>query len=114
MQREVNEDNGRTYDNAVSAMGKYLIYQSNNDANSLNMSKQFIKLLPLKYDLDECKVICEEVFTQIKNNKPLIVNDNNMPEIKQSIIDIKKLNDEKKFLEEQEDNLKEIASKLGL
>ena len=114
MQREVNEDNGRTYDNAVSAMGKYLIYQSNNDANSLNMSKQFIKLLPLKYDLDECKVICEEVFTQIKNNNPLIVNDNNMDEIKQSIIDIKKLNDEKKFLEEQEDNLKEIASKLGL
>ena len=55
MQREVNEDNGRTYDNAVSAMGKYLIYQSNNDANALNMSKQFIKLLPFKYDLDECK-----------------------------------------------------------
>ena len=114
MQREVNEDNGRTYDNAVSAMGKYLIYQSNIDANSLNMSKQFIKLLPLKYDLDECKVICEEVFNQIKNNNPLIVNDANMAEIKQSIIDIKNLNDEKKFLEEQENNLKEIATKLGL
>ena len=53
MIHEVNEDNGRTYDNAVSAMGKYLIYQANNDANSLNMSKQFIKLLPLKYDLED-------------------------------------------------------------
>ena len=114
MQREVNEDNGRTYDNAVSAMGKYLIYQCNNDANSLNMSKQFIKLLPLKNDLEECKVICEEFFNQIKNNNPLFVNDTNMPEIKQSLIDIKTLNDEKKFLEEQEDNLKEVATKLGL
>ena len=114
MQREVDEDNGKTYDNAVSAMGKYLIYQSNNDANSMNMSKQFIKLLPLKYDLDECKVICEELFIQIKNNNPLFVNNENLPEIKQSIIDIKNLNDEKKFLEEQENVLKEIAIKLGL
>ena len=114
MQREVNEDNGRTYDNAVSAMGKYLIYQSNNDANSLNMAKQFIKLLPLKNDLEECKVICEELFNQIKNNNPLFVNETTMPEIKQSIVDIKNLNDEKKFLEEQENSLKEVATKLGL
>ena len=114
MQREVNEDNGKTYDNAVSAMGKYLIYQSNNDANSMNMSKQFIKLLPLKNDLDECKAICEEFFNQIKNNNPLFVNDANLPEIKQTLIDIKNLNDEKKFLEEQENSLKEIATKLGL
>jgi uncharacterized protein (UPF0262 family) len=114
MQREVNEDNGRTYDNAVSAMGKYLIYQSNNDANAMSMSKQFIKLLPFKYDLEECKVVCEEFFNQIKNNNPLFVNDANMAEIKQSIVDIKTLNDEKKFLEEQEANLKEVATKLGL
>ena len=114
MQREVNEDNGRTYDNAVSAMGKYLIYQSNNDENSLNMAKQFIKLLPLKYDLEECKIICEEVFKAIKNNNPLFVNDAATAEIKQSLIDIKKLNDEKKFLEEQENVLKEIATKFGL
>ena len=114
MQREVNEDNGKTYDNAVSSMGKYLIYQCNNDANSLNMCKQFIKLLPLKNDLDECKAVCEEFFNQIKNNNPLFVNDTNLPEIKQSLIDIKNLNDEKKFLEEQENNLKEVATKLGL
>lgn len=87
MQREVNEDNGRTYDNAVSAMGKYLIYQTSNDANSLNMCKLFIKLLPLKNYLEECKVICQEFFNQIKNNNPLFVNDTNMPEIKQSLID---------------------------
>ena len=37
-----------------------------------------------------------------------------MEELKQTIIDIKKLNDDKKFLEEQENNLKEIATKLGL
>ena len=114
MQREVNEENNKTYDNSVSAMGKYLIYQGNNDANTLGMVKQFIKLLPLKYDLDECKVICEEFFNQIKNNNALFVNDGNMAEIKQSIIDIKTLNDEKQFLEEQEKNLKEVATKLGL
>ena len=37
-----------------------------------------------------------------------------MEELKQTIIDIKKLNDEKKFLEEQETNLKEIATKMGI
>ena len=53
MKREVNEDNRRTYGNPFSTIGKYLIYQDNNDANILNMSKQFIKLKPLKYDLEE-------------------------------------------------------------
>jgi len=114
MQREVNEDNGKTYDNAVSAMGKYIIYQGNNDDNCVNMGKQIIKSLPLKYDIDECKVLCEEIFNQIKSNNPIFVNDGIMEELKQTIIDIKKLNDEKKFLEEQEANLKEIATKLGL
>ena len=114
MQREVNEDNGKTYDNAISAMGKYLIYQGNNSNDCLTMGKQVIKTLPLKYDLDEGKVICEEIFNQIKNNNPIFVNEGNMEELKQTIIDIKKLNDEKKFLEEQEANLKEIATKMGI
>ena len=114
MQREVNEDNGKTYDNAISAMGKYLIYQGDNNNDCLTMAKQVIKTLPLKNDLEEGKVICEELFNQIKNNNPIFVNEGNMEEIKQTIIDIKKLNDEKKFLEEQENNLKEIATKLGL
>ena len=114
MQREVNEDNGKTYDNAVSAMAKYLIYQGNNDNNCVNMGKQIIKSLPLKYDIEEGKALCEEIFNQIKNNNPIFVNDGIMEELKQTIIDIKKLKDEKKFLEEQEANLKEIATKLGL
>ncbi len=114
MQREVNEDNGKTYDNAVSAMAKYLIYQGNNDDNCVNMGKQIIKSLPLKYDIEEGKALSEEIFNQIKNNNPIFVNDGIMEELKQTIIDIKKLNDEKKFLEEQESNLKEIATKLGL
>ena len=114
MQREVNEDNGKTYDNAVSALGKYIIYQGDNNNDSLTMAKQIIKTLPLKNDLDECKVICTELFDQIKANNPIFVNEANMEELKQTIIDIKKLNDEKKFLEEQEANLKEIAAKLGL
>ena len=114
MQREVNEDNGKTYDNAVSAMGKYIIYQGNNSNDCLNMGKQIIKSLPLKYDLDECKVICAEIFQQIKNNNPIFVNEGNMEELKQTIIDIKKLNEEKKFLEEEEGNLKEIAAKMGI
>ena len=114
MEREVNEDNGRTYDNAVSAMAKYIIYQGNNSNDCLTMGKQIIKILPLKNDLEEGKALCEEFFNQIKNNNPIFVNEGNMEELKQTIIDIKKLNDEKKFLEEQEANLKEIAGKLGL
>ena len=114
MEREVNEDNGKTYDNAVSAFAKYLIYQGENNENCLNMAKQIIKTLPLKNDLDECKVLCGEIFEQIKKSNPMFVNEANMEELKQTIIDIKKLNDEKKFLEEQEANLKEVATKLGL
>jgi len=57
MQREVNDNNELTYDNAVSAMGKFLIYQCENDDNTLTMTKQFIKLLPLKNDVDEGKYI---------------------------------------------------------
>ena len=111
MQREVNEDNGRTYDNAVSSMGKYIIYQCNVDNNSLAMAKQFIKLLPLKNDIDEGKAVCEEFFAQLKNNNPILVNEGNMGEIKQSLADIKTLNDEKKFLEDQENNLNELLTK---
>ena len=114
MQREVNEDNGRTYDNAVSALGKYLIYQSNNNNDSINMAKQIIKSLPIKKDIVESKVLCTEIFNQIKANNPIFMNDANMGELKQTIIDIKKLNDEKKFLEEQEETLKEIAGKFGI
>ena len=114
MERQVNEDNGKTYDNAVSAFAKYLIYQSENNNNSLNMAKQIIKTLPLKNDLDEGKTLCAEIFEQIKKNNPIFVNEANMEELKQTIIIIKKLNDEKKFLEEEEANLKEIAAKFGL
>ena len=114
MEREVNEDNGRTYDNAVGAMAKYIIYQGNNSNDCITMGKQIIKTMPLKNDLDESKAVCEEIFNQIKNNNPIFVNEGNMEELKQTIIDIKKLNDEKKFLEEQENNLKEAAAKLGL
>ena len=111
MQRQVNEDNGRTYDNAVSSMGKYVIYQCVVDNNSLNMAKQLIKLLPLKNDIDEGKTICEEFFTQLKNGNQLFVNNDNMAEIKQTLGEIKALNDEKKFLEEQESVLNELDRK---
>lgn len=111
MQREVNEDNGKTYDNAVSSMGKYVIYQCNVDQNSMSMGKQLIKLLPLKNDLDEGKTICEEFFTQLKNGNQLFVNNDNMAEIKQTLGEIKALDDEKKFLEEQESVLNELMSK---
>ena len=111
MQRPVNEDNGRTYDNAISSMGKYVIYQCAVDANSLNMGKQFIKLLPLKNDLDEGKAVCEEFFTQLKNGNQLLVNNDNMGEIKQTLSEIKALNDDKKFLDDQETVLNELMSK---
>ena len=111
MQREVNDDNGKTYDNAVSSMGKYVIYQCNVDQNSMNMGKQLIKLLPLKNDLDEGKTICEEFFTQLKNGNQLFVNNDNMGEIKHTLGEIKALDDEKKFLEEQESVLNELMSK---
>ncbi len=114
MSREVNEDNEKTYDNAVGAMGKYVLYQCPNDANSLTMSKQFIKLLPLKHDLDESKAVAEELFAQIKKNHPLIMNEAVANELKESLKCMKQLNDEKKFLEEKEEELKEILAKFGL
>ena len=54
------------------------------------------------------------MFEQIKKKNPLFLSEGNLAELKQSLVDIKKLNDEKKFLEEQENVLKEVAGQLGL
>ena len=114
MQREVNEDNDRTYDNAIGALGKFVAYQCEQDQQSAAMSKQFIKLLPLKHDLEEGKSICAEFFSYIKSNNPLIMSNENIEEIKVTLNAIKELNAEKSFLDEEENNLKEIMDKFGI
>ena len=114
MQREVNEDNEITYDNSIGALGKYLYYQSPTDENGLNMTMQFIKLLPLKHDLEEGKAVCKEFFTQIKQENKLIVNEQTIPLIKDAIKRISEHNEKEHFLEEEEVALREVMSKLGM
>ena len=114
VQREVNDNTKITFDNAVGAMGKMIYYQLENDEYGLNMSSQLIKLIPLSNDLEESKCICDEFFKQISNNNPIIVNDNNVPLIKEALGRIKDLNDKEKFLEDSENAFRETCGKFGL
>ena len=114
VQREVNDDTKFTFDNAVGAMGKMIYYQLDNDQNGLNMSSQLIKLIPLSNDLEESKSVCDEFFKQIANNNPIIVNETNIPLIKDALGRIKDLNDKEKFLEDSENTFRETCVKFGM
>ena len=114
IQREVNDSNKSTYDNALGAMGKYLYYQCDNDDNTNNLIKKFINNLPLKNDLEESKAVCNELFKNIKNNNPVLMRDDNVNDLKDALVRIKDLNNENHFLEEVEIILRENLSKFGL
>lgn len=105
---------GYTKDNAIGAMGKYLYFQSNLDDNDKNMAGAFLKMLPLREDLEESKAVFEEFYAQIKANHPIICNDANIPAIKEVLTRIKELNDKEHFLEESEVLLREACAKFGL
>ena len=103
-----------TRDNAISALGKYLYFQSDLDDKDKAMFTEFLKMLPLKEDLEESKAVFQEFVNQINSNNPIVANDANIPFIKESLIRFKELNDQEHFLEESEILLREICAKFGI
>ena len=75
---------------------------------------EFLKMLPLKEDTEEGKAVFNELYTQIMNNNPILASEINIPFIKEALIRIKSLNDEKGFLEESEIKLRELCAKFGV
>lgn len=114
IQRPVNEENELTFDNAIGALGKMVYYQLNNDETGNKMALTFVKLLPLKNDLEEGKEVCKELFMQIAKENPIIVNQNCLNELKEAVKRIRELNESEKFLEEVEVNLRETCTKIGI
>ena len=114
IQRPLTEENEIAYDNAVGAMGKLVYYQLTDDETGLNMSGTFMKMLPLKHDLEEGKAVCKELFSQINKGNKMVMNEKVFPLMKEAIKRIKEFNDDNKFLEELEVTLREICSKLGM
>jgi hypothetical protein len=86
MSRKVTDDNAYTYDNAVSAFGKYVISHSQKDQKGLEMITQFLSLLPLKNDLDESEDITKLLLQQISNQHPLLVNEITLPKLKEALV----------------------------
>jgi hypothetical protein len=84
--RNVTDDNCYTYDNAISALGKYVISHCQTDQKGLEMISQFLSLLPLKNDLDESEDITKLLLQQIANQHPLLVNDVTSPKLKEALV----------------------------
>ena len=95
-------------------MGKLVYYQLTDDETGLNMSGTFMKMLPLKHDLEEGKAVCKELFSQINKGNKMVMNEKVFPLMKEAIKRIKEFNDDNKFLEEVEVTLREICGKLGM
>jgi hypothetical protein len=85
LSRNVTDDNCYTYDNAISALGKYVMSHCQTDQKGFEMISQFLSLLPLKNDLDESEEITKLVLQQISNQHPLLVNDVTSPILKQAL-----------------------------
>ena len=114
IQRPKNDANEETFDNALGAMGKFIYFQCDNNAAGVTMASQFIKLLPLRGDLDEGKKVCHLLFEKINESHPLLVNDTNTPLLKDAIQRIIILNKSENFLEEEIENLIIVALTLGI
>ncbi|MCQ2815925.1 MAG: hypothetical protein MJ252_01545 [archaeon] len=105
---------GYTKDNALGAMGKYLYFQAKNGPEIKSIMNVFLNFLPLKEDLEESKAVFKEFYDQIKNSNPILNDESYLPLIKNALSRTKELNDEKKFLEEDEIYLRELCSKFGI
>lgn len=114
IQREKNDANELTFDNAIGAMGKYIYFQSENNATGIGMASQFIQLLPLKADLDEGKNVCKLFFNKIGENHPFLINDTNTPLIKEAVKRIITLNKKEHFLDEEIESLIVTALTFGI
>lgn len=105
---------GLARDNAIGSLGRYLYFQSNLEEQDKIMFNTYLKLIPIKEDLEECKNIFKELYDQINASNPILANDNNIPQIKDTLTRFNQLNNQEHFLEEYEPLLRELLGKFGL
>jgi hypothetical protein len=87
-ERPRNDGNENTYDTCINALGRYIYYQGENNNDDINLSSKFINLLPLKFDKEIFNKTCKEFFEKILNNHPLIMNEINLPLVKNAVVRI--------------------------
>jgi hypothetical protein len=116
--RNVTDENSYTYDNGVSAYGKYVLSHCQADQKGLEMISQFLSLLPLKNDLDEAEDITKLLLQQISNQHPLLVNEIALPKIKDALIRTNEFRkSEEEFFINDEEALRyftEVCNRLGI
>ena len=106
MNRNTTDDNLITHDKAIRALGKYIYYKCSNDNDlsedyKVNLTNNFLKLLPATGDLEESNIICEELFDQITEEKcSLLLAENIEPELKKAVYRIIELNSKENFIED--------------
>ena len=106
LNRNTTDDNLITHDKAIRALGKYIYYKCSNDNDlsedyKLNLTNNFLKLLPATGDLEESNIICEELFDQITEEKcSLLLAENIEPELKKAVYRIIELNSKENFIED--------------
>jgi hypothetical protein len=114
--RNVNDENGFTFDNAVSALGKVIYYQTKVDEKGCQLASQFLSLLPVKFDLEESESIVKLLLQELMNNNPILLEQNVLKEVKEAI---KRINEYRTKEEEILDDegltlLVTVAQTLGL
>jgi hypothetical protein len=85
LKRNVTEDNGCTFDNAVGALGKAIYYQTEANEKGYVLASQFLSLLPVKNDLEESENIVKLLLQELLNNNPILNEPNVMKEVKEAI-----------------------------
>ena len=106
LNRNTTDDNLITHDKAIRALGKYIYYKCSNDNDlsedyKVNLTNNFLKLLPATGDLEESNIICEELFDQITEEKcSLLLAENIEPELKKAVYRIIELNSKENFIED--------------
>ena len=101
LERKKTDENLLTYDKAIRALGKYIYYQCNEDEYGYNLTKDFLKLLPVENNLDESDKICSELFDQIIDVKnKLLLDERNKEDTKQAVKRIMDLNNKEQFIDD--------------
>ena len=106
LKRNITEENGITHDKAIRALGKYIYYKYSIDsevnfADKKSLTIDFLRSLPVTYDLEISDKICEEFFDQINEEKCNLLYDGRIiEEVKDAAKKIIELNSKENFIDD--------------
>ncbi len=85
LNRSVNDSNGLTYDNAVASFGKIVLKHAVNFPDAVNLTLQYLGLLPLKHDLEESNKVTVALLKLLEQGHTLSSNESVLPAAKEAI-----------------------------